>query len=86
MKWFFKAQAEASKQLYSLYENCPCVFQVVGKDRVIEVYQCSNPTDKEWTLWQIIITKQGKSASVNIYQLEYKYGWKVQDNPKSVLR
>jgi len=82
-KWFFKAQDESSKQLYSMFENCPCVWQMVSKDRVVELYQCSKPQDTEkypadeWVLMQVVITKQGKSASVTIHQLEYKYGWKV---------
>ena len=83
-KWFYKAQSEASQKLYTLFENCPCVWQMLSKDRIVELYQCSKPTDtkkypaNEWVLLQVVITKQGKFSSVTIHQLEYRYGWKVQ--------
>ena len=79
MKWFYQAQKEASDTLYQHYKNCPCVWQIVTKDRIVELYQCSNPYDKEWILMQVVITRAAKAVHVSIHQLEYRFGWKVKD-------
>lgn len=69
-KWFFDAQHEAGKVLDEMFEHCPCNYQQVTKDRVIEGYTGFKKDGGEPQAIEVHILKRGSKVVFLIFEMK----------------